>query len=43
VYAYHLRNRDALRKLNINWQGVKIRYVDNLNYLGVKLDRALTY
>jgi hypothetical protein len=43
VCAYHLRNREAKRKLNIEWQGVIIDHVDNPKYLWVKFDRTLTY
>ena len=43
VCTYHLRNCEAKRKLNIQWQGVRVDHVDNPKYLGVKLDSALTY
>lgn len=43
VYAYHLRNHEAKKELNIQWQGVRIDHVDNPKYLGVKLGRVLIY
>lgn len=43
VCAFHLRNKEANQKLHVTWKGVKL--VNNLNpkYLGVVLDRSLTY
>ena len=35
VCAYHLRNREAKKKLIIQWQGVRVYHLDNPKYLGV--------
>jgi len=43
VCAYHLRYSEAKRKLNIQWQGVRIDHMHNSKYLEMKLDRAQTY
>jgi len=43
VCAFHLRNRDAKRKLMIKWNGVDLEYCDHPKYLGVYFDRSLTY
>ena len=43
VCAFHLRSRDATCKLNISWNGIKLSHCINPSYLGVKLDRSLTY
>ena len=43
VCAFHLRTRDAKRKLDISWNGTKLSHCNNPSYLGVKLDRSLTY
>lgn len=41
--AFHLSNRDANRKLNLIVQGTKLMNDDAPKYLGIKLDRTLTY
>ncbi|PZC71961.1 hypothetical protein B5X24_HaOG212107 [Helicoverpa armigera] len=41
--AYHLRNRMANRKLDVVWRGVRITHTDCPKYLGITLDRSLTY
>lgn len=41
--AFHLNNRDANRKVNLMSQGIKIKGEDASRYLGVKLDRTLTF
>ena len=41
--AFHLRNREANRKLNISWYGSNLENCDFPVYLGVTLDRSLTY
>lgn len=38
-----LKNREAMRKLNINWQGQILEHSFTPKYLGVKLDRTLSY
>ena len=43
ICAFHLRSRDATHKLNISWNGMKLLQCINPSYLGVKLDRSLTY
>ena len=43
VCAFHLRSRDAPRQLNISWNGTRLSHCTNPTYLGVKLDRSLTY
>jgi len=43
ITAFHLRNRDAKRKLRINWQDTELEHCEEPTYLGIKLDRALTY
>ncbi|VVC44274.1 Hypothetical protein CINCED_3A014425 [Cinara cedri] len=41
--VFHLNNRDANRKLNLIVQGTKLMNDDAPKYLGIKLDRTLTY
>ena len=41
--AFHLRNREANQPLNVTWSGTPLEYHPNLLYLGVKLDRTLSY
>jgi len=41
--VFHLNNRDANRKLNLIAQGAKLTSDDAPKYLGIKLDRTLTY
>ena len=43
VCAFHLRNREANRPLRVTWSGTPLEYHPNLLYLGVKLDRTLSY
>lgn len=33
VCAYHLRNKEAKRRLNIEWQGATLEHIDNPTYL----------
>ncbi|VVC42661.1 Reverse transcriptase domain [Cinara cedri] len=41
--AFHLNNRESDRKLNLMAQGVYIQGEDAPKYLGIKLDRTLTF
>ncbi|CAG7722238.1 unnamed protein product [Allacma fusca] len=41
--SFHLRNCEAKRQLNIQWGGTDLKHADNPKYLGVTLDRSLTY
>ncbi|XP_055714426.1 uncharacterized protein LOC129808680 [Phlebotomus papatasi] len=41
--AFHLNNREAHSKLNVCFEGSTINHVEHPKYLGVTLDRTLTY
>lgn len=41
--VFHLNNREANRRLNIRFNGKRIKQDKNPKYLGVLLDRSLTY
>jgi hypothetical protein len=41
--AFHLKNKESNRKLNVKWMGQTIENCDAPRYLGVTLDRSLTY
>ena len=41
--AFHLRNRQAKRKLKVSWQEQELEHCSTPKYLGVKLDRTLTF
>lgn len=43
VCAFHLRNRQAGRKLKVSWEGTELEHCFTPKYLGVTLDRSLTY
>jgi len=43
VSAFHLRNREATIKLNVLWRGSSLEHTETPKYLGVILDRTLTY
>ncbi|XP_061721084.1 uncharacterized protein LOC133527905 [Cydia pomonella] len=43
VCAFHLRNSQATRQLNIVWEDRRLEHTAALKYLGVTLDRSLTY
>ena len=43
VCSFHLRNQEANRKLNISWLGSPLENCEFPVYLGVTLDRSLTY
>ena len=41
--AFHLKNHQADRKLNVTWNGTKLDHTHSSVYLGITLDRSLTY
>jgi len=41
--AFHLNNRESSRKLSVTDNGTTISYTQNPTYLGVMLDRQLTF
>ena len=41
--VFHLKNRKANRQLNISWCGKKLEHTPSPIYLGVTLDRTLSY
>ena len=41
--AFHLKNRQADRTLNVTWNGTKLDHTHSPVYLGITLDRSLTY
>ena len=41
--AFHLHNREARRELKVTIEGRALPFSAEPTYLGVKLDRALTY
>ena len=43
VTAFHLRNREAKRSLQVSWNGLDLENTDTPKYLGVTLDRTLSY
>ncbi|KAL4154014.1 hypothetical protein QTP88_001847 [Uroleucon formosanum] len=43
VCAFHLKNREADRTLEIKWRDTKLNNSAHPTYLGVMLDRSLTY
>ena len=43
VCAFHLKNRLARRKLKIKWNSQELEHIDFPVYLGVTLDRTLTF
>ena len=43
VCAFHLNNHQAKRKLNIIWNNERLEHVDFPVYLGVTLDRTLSF
>ena len=43
VCAFHLRNREAKRELNVVWNGIRLSNTTTTVYLGIHLDRSLCY
>ena len=43
VCAFHLRNREAKRQLKVHWSGTLLEHCDHPVYLGVTLDRCLSF
>ena len=43
VSLFHLRNRECGKQLNISWNGVNLTHCNLHVYLGVTLDRTLSY
>ena len=43
VTAFHLRNRETKRSLQVSWNGVDLENTDTPKYSGVTLDRTLSY
>ena len=41
--AFNLKNRQADHKLNVTWNGTKLDHTHSPVYLGITLDRSLTY
>ena len=41
--AFHHKNRQADRKLYVTWNGTKLEHTHSHVYLGITLDRSLTY
>jgi len=43
VCAFHLNNKQARKELKIQWQGTNFEHTQTSTYLGVTLDRTLTF
>lgn len=43
VCAFHLKNAEARRELEINWRGERLEHCPTPRYLGVTLDRTLSF
>ena len=43
VCAFHLRNREAKREMNVVWTGTRLTNTTTPVYLGIHLDRTLCY
>jgi hypothetical protein len=41
--VFHLNTYEANRQLNVRFSGTEIQHVEHPKYLGVTLDRTLTY
>ena len=43
ICAFHLKNQEASRKLNITWYNKHLEHITNPVYMGVTLDRTLRF
>ena len=43
ICAFHLKNQDASRKFNIAWYNKHLEHIPNPVYMGVNLERTLSY
>lgn len=43
VCAFHLKNRQTRRRLNIIWDAVSLKHCEMPHYLGVTQDQTLTF
>ena len=43
ICSFHLKNREAKRELNVTWDGIRLEHHQHPVYLGVTLDRTLSY
>ncbi|KAK9703440.1 hypothetical protein QE152_g29336 [Popillia japonica] len=43
VCAFHLKTKDARRELEIHWRGERLEHCTTPRYLGVTLDRTLSF
>ena len=43
VCAFHLRNREAKRELNVVWNGTRLSNITTPVYMGIQLDQTLCY
>ena len=43
ICSFHLKNREAKRELDVTWDGIKLENHQHPVYLGVTLDRTLSY
>jgi len=43
VCAFHLNTHLAHKKLNVSWEGQNLEHTEKAKYLGVVLDKSLTY
>ncbi|XP_030851787.1 uncharacterized protein LOC115928578 [Strongylocentrotus purpuratus] len=43
VCVFHLKNREAKRELKLKWNNVQLNHCEHPVYLGVKLDRTLSF
>ena len=43
ICSFHLKNREAKRELDVTWDGIKLENYQHPVYLGVTLDRTLSY
>jgi hypothetical protein len=43
MYVFHLNTHAANKQLNVMFNGTSIKHVDHPKYLGVTLDRTITF